>query len=606
MLTNLKKIFIILSKDNKKSALFLIVVKLLSSFLDLVGVASIFPFLAIIANNELINNNKYIFIIKDFFKLKDNEIILFFGLTSLLLILITLFFRIFSIFYEKNTISKIWLSLHQNLFNYYLQQTYSFHLHNNSTQLQEKIQIQINSLANGFIGPFLIIVGNLFSTIFMFGLLLFVNLKVTLIFIIIFIFYYFFINLLFKKKIYDIGKFSPIYSSRTFRITDQAFKSIKEIIINGNYKFYYRKFSDLANQYQKNQIKLSVYSGIPRVIIECIFFILIFCFIFYIENINKSLITFVPTAIVFILSFQKIIPSVQSIYQQLAEIKYFKPAFDLVYPDAEKSIKFFKKSKKNKNEDNKINFNNNIKLENIKFYYDKEQKFKIKIPYIEIKKNSFVGIVGETGSGKTTFIDILIGLHTSFEGNLFVDNIMINEDNKFSWFNLLSYTPQNIYLADDTIIKNIALGVEDENIDFERIKYATKFACIDKFIENELENKYETYIGEAGIRISGGQRQRLGIARAIYKNANILIFDESTNSLDVNTEVKIISNIKNLQKEKTIIMVTHNLNLLDKCDKIIYFDKQRNIHHGTLDNLRKQNTDFKELILNSKSDTRNL
>lgn len=595
------RIFKILSKENKFHSISLILVKFISSVFELFGVASVFPFFKSIVDKEFLNENSYILLIKSYLVLEDQEVIYFLGVCSLVLILATQFIRLFSVYYERKVVHGIWFSTHLRIFKYYLHSPYIFHLINSTNRLQEKIQIQTNAAASGVIGPSLIIIGNFFTTIFIFALLLFVNFKITSITILVFLVYYFFINLGFKNKIKKLAEFSPIYSQQTFKLVDQALKSIKEIKIKNNYDFYIKKFGKLAKQYANNQTIFVIYSNIPRFFIESIFFILIFIFIFYAQSKDRSLDQFIPTVAIFVLALQKILPAIHSIYQQFTEIKLYSPSFQLIINELENSFKDdFKDESKNIN---KIDFNDSIQFKNVSFSYGSEKKFQIKIDNLEIKKNSFICITGKTGLGKTTFLDILIGLHSISNGEVIIDKQILNNDNLRNWYQLISYVPQMGFLADDTITRNIALGEEDKSIDFNKIKYCANIACIDNFIENELEQKYDTLVGENGIRLSGGQRQRICLARAFYNDTEILLLDESTNSLDTQTEERIINNILLNQNKKTIIMITHNKNLLLKSDSVIFIDENRQFIKDTYSNLVKNNNSFNELLLINEKNT---
>ena len=212
---------------------------------------------------------------------------------------------------------------------------------------------------------------------------------------------------------------------------------------------------------------------------------------------------------------------------------------------------------------------------------------------LEIKSNSIVGIVGSTGAGKSTIVDLLSGLLTPTSGQILIDQIPLRNNNIETWQKSLGYVPQQIFIADDTITNNIALGIRSEDIDFEKVKIAAKKAMIYDFIMEELPNKFNTTLGERGVRISGGQRQRIGLARAFYSDPPIIILDEATSSLDTITEKGIIDSLKKISFNKTLIIIAHRLNTVRYCDKIFYLEKGRIKDEGTFDELIKNN-DFKK------------
>ena len=213
-----------------------------------------------------------------------------------------------------------------------------------------------------------------------------------------------------------------------------------------------------------------------------------------------------------------------------------------------------------------------------------------------IKKGMSVGIVGSTGSGKTTLVDIMLGLLTPTKGNIFVDGIKITEKNVRNWQANLGYVPQDIFLCDDTITKNIAFGYSDEDIDMEQVKRVAKMANISKFIETELPEKYNTVIGERGVRLSGGQRQRIGVARALYHNPEVLVFDEATSSLDNVTERSVLKAIERVSKLKTMIVIAHRLTTVKNCDTIYLIDEGRIIDKGKYEVLEERSEKFREMV----------
>jgi ATP-binding cassette subfamily B protein len=223
----------------------------------------------------------------------------------------------------------------------------------------------------------------------------------------------------------------------------------------------------------------------------------------------------------------------------------------------------------------KIFLKKSIKLKNICFSYDKKNKFILKNINLEIKKGSKVGIKGATGSGKSTLGNIIIGLLDPTEGQLFIDDILINSQNKFAWQKNVSLISQNVFMDDSTIAENIAIGIESKDINLEKVKNAAKQAHIHDFIVSTTD-QYNEKVGERGIRLSGGQRQRIGIARALYREAKIILFDEATNQLDTDTESLIMKSISNLDKEVTVLFIAHRLSTLENCDQIIDLSKDFN------------------------------
>ena len=217
---------------------------------------------------------------------------------------------------------------------------------------------------------------------------------------------------------------------------------------------------------------------------------------------------------------------------------------------------------------------------------------------MSISVKNTIGFVGATGSGKTTVVDIILGLLEAQNGTLEIDGKVINKQNSQSWQRTIGYVPQHIYLSDDTVAANIAFGLNPGDINKEEIQKVSKIASLHDFVTNELPNKYETTIGERGVRLSGGQRQRIGIARALYFNPQVLILDEATSALDNITEKHVMDSINKLSKDKTIILIAHRLSTVKKCDKIFLFEKGELKNEGTFDELIKINENFKKSVIN--------
>lgn len=592
------KINKVISLKEKRKLIYLAFVKFISGFTDMIGVASIVPFLAVVSNDELMHSNKYILDIKSYLNIDDDGIIFLFAIFSILLIVFNQIIRIVSLLFENHTTHNLWLSITTKLFKFYLKRPYTFHISTNSNQLLEKLSIQANSSVAGLIAPLFQILGNVFTFTFLVILLLIADPKVTLILLfIIGLFYLLFFSKL-KKKIAVYGEFGPEFSAKTFKLSDQAFRSIKDIKVKNNYRYYIEIFNKLATRYARNSINFQFLINFPRSAMELFIYILGFAIIIYFLFFEiqqfKEIIVILG---IYALALQKLLPATQNIFHQISQIKYYKHSFDKIYND----LKLAFKSEENVNEienqtsyDKEKIFLDKINFKNIKFVYPGSKKIALTIKDLQIEKNKTYGVVGSTGSGKSTFIDILIGLLSPLEGEIKIDDINRDNFNLKNWTDKIGYVPQFAFMADDTIAKNIALGLDEKNFDLEKIRKVSNICRISDFIESELPNKYNTHIGEDGVRLSGGQRQRISIARALYNDPSIVILDESTNSLDFNTEKLILNNLLN-QKNLTVIIISHRVSTLKSCDKIILLESGNIYAVDSYENLQKNNRIFQRL-----------
>jgi len=313
-------------------------------------------------------------------------------------------------------------------------------------------------------------------------------------------------------------------------------------------------------------------NDVPRFLVEVIAFgSLLAMAMFALSNDGVDVGSLLPMLGLYALGALKLKPAINQIYSSLTDMKFGASAIDNIIKD----LQNLQESIEIQNDDKRLSLKENIKLSNISFTYPNTSKSTLKNIDIDIKVNTTVGIIGTTGAGKSTLIDIILGLLYPTSGKIIVDDKILNSTNIRQWQNTIGYVPQSIFLADDTIANNIAFGIEKDNINMGQIIKISKMVQVHEFV-SMLENGYETIIGENGVRLSGGQRQRLGIARALYHNPDLLVLDEATSALDTATEAEVMKAIDNMNGSKTIIMIAHRLSTVERCDKII------NIENGKI------------------------
>jgi ABC-type multidrug transport system fused ATPase/permease subunit len=302
-----------------------------------------------------------------------------------------------------------------------------------------------------------------------------------------------------------------------------------------------------------------------------------------------------PLLGLYALAMKRIIPSVQELYAQITNIKFYKPSFDIVYNDLAAALlsinannEFYKKT-------GNFIYGKEIELKDVSFSYPSSSKKIINSISMKIPVGSIVGISGSSGSGKTTLIDIILGLIHPNSGSIVLDGKRIKQGSGLFKQCDIGYVPQMGFILDDTISGNIAFGVHKDEINMGRVKEVARIACLASFIESDLQFGYETLVGERGVCLSGGQRQRLSIARSLYSDPSILIFDESTSALDGITEDKIMNNIYEISRNKTIIMIAHRLTTLMNCDTIFLIEAGRVVDRGSYKYLIENNYFFRKM-----------
>jgi ATP-binding cassette subfamily C protein len=298
----------------------------------------------------------------------------------------------------------------------------------------------------------------------------------------------------------------------------------------------------------------------------------------------------IPLVSLFAFAGYRLLPAMQKVFQAATSIYFNQAILDTLHQDLTEDV-----TKRDLEIGEPIFFTKEIRLKNLSFSYPETSVTVLANINLTIRKNSTVGFVGTTGSGKTTLVDILLGLLVAQEGGLFVDDVPLTSQRQRAWQQIIGYVPQDIFLSDDTVARNIAFGLADEKIESDKVQAAAKIAALDTFISEELAHGYETIIGERGLRLSGGQRQRIGLARALYENPAILVLDEATSSLDGVTETAVMKAINNASKDRTVIMIAHRLSTVRDCDVIYLMEKGSIVAHGTFVELMETNATFKNM-----------
>jgi ABC-type multidrug transport system fused ATPase/permease subunit len=381
-----------------------------------------------------------------------------------------------------------------------------------------------------------------------------------------------------------------------FKVVLESFGGIKDIKVLNREFFFLKRYENYSYQFAQHNSWNAVISMLPRFALEAIAFggVIIFVLILLIQHGNATHV--IPLASVFAFAGYRLMLALQEIFSSFTQMQFSRSLFDRIYADftspdegvsqLDSQIDFVSET---------LPFKNELVLKNITYSYPNADQPVLKDINLTIKKNSSVALVGSTGAGKTTLIDIIIGLLFPQQGDLLVDGIKVSGKNLLSWQNKIGYVSQHIYLCDDTVARNIAFGVPDDLIDRDKLEQAAALANIQDFIVKELPYEYNTIIGEHGVRLSGGQRQRIGVARALYNNPEVLVFDEATSALDGITEDAVLAAMLSTVESKTLIIIAHRLTTVKNCDQVYMMEKGRIIASGTYDSLLADNKLFRAM-----------
>lgn len=570
MIKNITFIFSKIRKFTRSNDLELIFFfTLLTSFLEIFGLSAVGTFISAMTSNFDESNFLIDFIKKIFNTNSKNELLKITGYFVIFLFLIINIANayLYSFITRKSNNYVSYLST--SLFDNYLRKNYFFFTQKSISRLTKNIINETHTVINQIIFPFFILISKLVTTVIVVIFLFFYNTEITLILFLILALSYFTLYFLFNQKLLRLGKKLIKENEKKYLIVQETLFGIKEIKLFNLKDITIKNFKYTLDKFYKYRTLSSLITVLPRYFIEVVIIVIFILFLInsFSDNTTDN-IKDLSILSVFLVASSRLFPAFQNIYSSTSLIKNAFPNFDLILNEL--------RSQENKdvisNKKNNLNFKNKIVLKNISLQYKKDEKFVFNKLNLEIKKNTTFGIKGASGKGKSTLVDIISGLVRPNFGEIIVDKKKINNRNLTSWRSKFSYVPQKVFLFDDTIMNNIILGNKiNTNIKLSDLNFAIKASRLDKFINNK-PSKLNFAIRGNGMNISGGQRQRIGIARCVYYNKDIIIFDEATSGLDKKTEKELLKIIFGLKTKKTIIIISHNKDIIKKCNNYIDLD----------------------------------
>jgi ABC-type bacteriocin/lantibiotic exporter with double-glycine peptidase domain len=570
MISELKKINFLITKRQRKGLVILTFLLFIGMIFEAFGLGILIPALSILLDPEVIDKTPSISFFKDFFPNLSNQNFLFFFLGIIVVIyFVKTLFLVFLSFKQNRFLFNISAYISNELFSKYLNQTYSFHLKRNASELIKNLQLEAGNL-----NAFLISIINMFiEGGFVFAVL------ATLVYIeplgaISIGIFYGLLSILFfqftKNKLQKWGEHRKEIDSKVYKLAMEGLGGIKDLLILGKTSYFNNNYSEKNYLKARLNANLGIVSQLPRFYLELVSILGLISFIILLVLQGKDSTSLISVIGVFVAATFRVIPSLNRIIAATQSMKYYKPAVKIIYDEIKNTSQDIKLYSASEN----FNFQSSIKLKDVGFNFEKGKQV-LDCINLEIKKGQTIGIIGESGSGKSTLIDIIIGLHKPTSGNIIIDEKIDFQLNQ-SFRNIIGYVSQSIYLTDDSIKNNIALGISEDMINDQIIKELLTQVQLDSFIDN-LDFGINTRVGERGVQLSGGQRQRIGIARALYHNPDILVLDEATSALDTETESEVMRSVTKLKGKKTIIIVTHRTSTLLDAD-VIYKIENKNLN----------------------------
>ena len=564
--------------DDKKGLIGMVFSFLALSLLDIASISIIIPYISLIVTPEIFFENETVKAFLAMMNLENQfkEVIVYISI-----LLLSVFFikalagilinrRILKYCFNQGAMMRIKLmSAYQNLpYEEYLQRNsseYVYSIEHLSAQFSQTVLQSFLRLTSESVVVIAILIFLAFNSILALGVL-----------IVLFGFSMFIYDYFFKHRVKGYGENANIQSTKIVKGIHEGIEGLKEIRVLGKESYFHQMVSKGAISFKKSSVNAQTISQAPRYILDLLLMTFVVVFVLIMGS-KKEIEILIPILGLFGVAAMRIAPSINQIISSLSHIRFGRHGVSLLYKDVQK----INLSSYQRNFESVRNYKYKefkyLKVKNVSFKYQDINRHAVKDISIKIKAGDSIGIIGSSGSGKTTLIDLLLGLLTPQEGAIFYNDLNVR-DNYSDYLSQIAYLPQQVFMSDSTLLANVALGTKSEDIDIQKVNYALDKSSLSEFVKS-LPNGLNTIIGERGVKLSGGQRQRIALARAFYYDRSILVMDESTSALDNKTEQAIINQIRDLKREKTIILIAHRLTSLQHCDYIY------KIEGGSISNL---------------------
>lgn len=570
--------------------LILLAMMLVGAFLEMAGIASIPAYIAVLSNPEVIDDYPTVAkIVSDLAINTSEKMALFAGIGIIVIYVIKNSFLALLRYAQQRYSFGREVSIASRLFHAYMLSPYAFHLQRNSAESIRNITGEVSLVISRGIFPIQNIIKETVMLAGILGLLVFAEPTATAIVVVILggsgtLFF-----LLVRRKLSTLAQASQTYSRDKLKGLYEGLRGIKDVRVLGREMYFWRRFNEAAGSQARVARFGQFIVALPPLFIETAGVVVLLTVTIFLVQQGRPTESLIPTLALFGVAGFRLMPIFNRLLMAMSSIRSGLPSVKVIYDDL-RLLESVKLASSGKSPSEFEREPSSIKVENVSFRYESSSTWVLKDINLEIPKGHSVAFVGHTGSGKTTLVDIILGLLSASKGRILADGSEIGNDIR-AWQNRIGYIPQSIYLTDDTIRRNVAFGVRDEQIDDAQVWVALELAQLKEFVRG-LQEGLETFVGEGGVRISGGQRQRIGIARALYHNPTVLIMDEATSALDTETERLIVESINRLRSNRTIIVIAHRLSTVKGCDRLFFLKEGRIEASGSFEDLRLLHEDF--------------
>ena len=589
------KILDLLTPRERKSGAIVLAMVLIMALIETAGVASVMPFLAVLANPEVVETNRYLAQLYDALGFQSTQAFLMaLGIGSFLIVVFGAFFRLGTQYALQRWAHMRRHSVSQRLLAGYLRQPYEFFLNRNTADLSKSILSEVEELTQKVFQPGIQLIAYGITALILIGLLVVMDPWIALVVTGIVGGSYILIYVAVRGLLGRIGRDRASANRERFIAANEVLGGIKDIKVLGGEEVYLDRFRGPSVRFSKHQASSAVIGLVPKHLIEAIGFGGVLALAIYLMTTRADLSGVLPILGLYAFAGYRLLPAAQQIFAAVSKLRFGWGAIEVVHGDLVVTARA-RPSTERAGAGPPASIRETLRFEDVSYTYPGAEAPTLKHLQVDIPRNRSLGIVGSTGAGKTTFVDLLLGLLTPSSGNVLVDGRPISTVGIRRWQRAIGYVPQHIFLTDASIAENIALGIAAGDIDHDRISTVARVAQIDAFVQ-ELPRGYATLVGERGVRLSGGQRQRIGIARALYHNPELLVLDEATSALDGVTEAAVMEAIAALQGGKTIIIVAHRLSTVRSCDLILMIEDGREVTSGSYDQLMEESHAFQKLV----------